>query len=143
MTQALRLGDVERLLADGSPGSRSVVASAVARMGEVRALSSSQREAWEHVVRVFARDAEMVVRAALAEEVKSSTSLPRDVAEMLARDAIDVARPILGFSEALSEELLVELAAEGGPERQEAIACLLYTSPSPRDRQKSRMPSSA
>ena len=26
---------------------------------------------------------------------------------------------------------------------QEAISCLLYTSPSPRDRQKSRMPSSA
>ncbi|MFM8992570.1 MAG: hypothetical protein ACKOUS_23905, partial [Alphaproteobacteria bacterium] len=69
------------MLADGSPGSRSVVASAVARMGEVPALSASQREAWEHVVRVFARDAELVVRAALAEEVKSSTGLPRDVAE--------------------------------------------------------------
>ena len=26
---------------------------------------------------------------------------------------------------------------------QELVACLLYTSPSPRDRQKSRMPSSA
>ena len=26
---------------------------------------------------------------------------------------------------------------------QQAVACLLYTSPSPRDRQKSRMPSSA
>ena len=28
-------------------------------------------------------------------------------------------------------------------EHAEAISCLLYTSPSPRDRQKSRMPSSA
>eukprot|EP00828_Plagiopyla_frontata_P041279 TRINITY_DN5828_c0_g1_i1.p1 TRINITY_DN5828_c0_g1~~TRINITY_DN5828_c0_g1_i1.p1 ORF type:complete len:143 (+),score=27.82 TRINITY_DN5828_c0_g1_i1:34-462(+) len=28
-------------------------------------------------------------------------------------------------------------------EKSEAISCLLYTSPSPRDRQKSRMPSSA
>ena len=27
--------------------------------------------------------------------------------------------------------------------QEQAIACLLYTSPSPRDRQKSRMPSSA
>ncbi len=129
MTQALSLGDVERLLADGSPGSRSMVATAVARMGDVPALSASQREAWVDVVRVFARDAEMVVRAALAEEVKSSTSLPRDVAETLARDAIDVARPILGFSEALSEELLVELAAAGGPERQEAIAGRRSVSP--------------
>ncbi len=122
MTQALSIGDVERLLADGSAGSRSTVASAVARMGDVPALSASQRQAWEDVVRVFARDAEMVVRAALAEEVKASNALPRDVAETLARDAIDVARPILGFSEALSEELLVELASMGGPEQQEAIA---------------------
>ena len=30
-----------------------------------------------------------------------------------------------------------------GGKTREAIACLLYTSPSPRDRQKSRMPSSA
>ena len=29
------------------------------------------------------------------------------------------------------------------PEKQEDRICLLYTSPSPRDRQKSRMPSSA
>ena len=28
-------------------------------------------------------------------------------------------------------------------ERMESLDCLLYTSPSPRDRQKSRMPSSA
>ena len=28
-------------------------------------------------------------------------------------------------------------------EKEEALICLLYTSPSPRDRQKSRMPSSA
>ena len=32
---------------------------------------------------------------------------------------------------------------EGSPILRDAVACLLYTSPSPRDRQKSRMPSSA
>ena len=32
---------------------------------------------------------------------------------------------------------------EGGPTEAEGLICLLYTSPSPRDRQKSRMPSSA
>ena len=31
----------------------------------------------------------------------------------------------------------------GGGKRAKGIICLLYTSPSPRDRQKSRMPSSA
>ena len=35
------------------------------------------------------------------------------------------------------------MAKSGRLERRDNYACLLYTSPSPRDRQKSRMPSSA
>ena len=51
--------------------------------------------------------------------------------------------------EELHEESLEELKARradaqsGQVDIDEAEACLLYTSPSPRDRQKSRMPSSA
>ena len=37
----------------------------------------------------------------------------------------------------------VELIAVGTPKSYDLEACLLYTSPSPRDRQKSLMPSSA
>ena len=40
------------------------------------------------------------------------------------------------------DEALVELAEENGA-KYLVDSCLLYTSPSPRDRQKSRMPSSA
>ena len=40
----------------------------------------------------------------------------------------------------LMEEAKARLAAE---KAAKAKSCLLYTSPSPRDRQKSRMPSSA
>ena len=42
------------------------------------------------------------------------------------------------ISQVQVEYLLFETALSHGP-----YACLLYTSPSPRDRQKSRMPSSA
>ena len=38
---------------------------------------------------------------------------------------------------------LISCASEGARYGARANACLLYTSPSPRDRQKSRMPSSA
>ena len=38
---------------------------------------------------------------------------------------------------------LMSAAMDTVTEHRLAIACLLYTSPSPRDRQKSRMPSSA
>ena len=46
--------------------------------------------------------------------------------------------------EARQNSLLVQTGK--GPQQmksEENVACLLYTSPSPRDRQKSRMPSSA
>ena len=45
---------------------------------------------------------------------------------------------------ALSDEEAIEaLAADGQLIKRPFVDCLLYTSPSPRDRQKSRMPSSA
>ena len=40
-------------------------------------------------------------------------------------------------------EAFLPLIAETPDDRDLVLACLLYTSPSPRDRQKSRMPSSA
>ena len=50
--------------------------------------------------------------------------------------------------EMLTEERSQEIKLRGNPSGKPIIAglrtdCLLYTSPSPRDRQKSRMPSSA
>ena len=48
---------------------------------------------------------------------------------------------------AASAELAFKEASDSGSllggKKIEAMSCLLYTSPSPRDRQKSRMPSSA
>ena len=39
--------------------------------------------------------------------------------------------------------VITAIRANGGAILEKTIPCLLYTSPSPRDRQKSRMPSSA
>ena len=59
-----------------------------------------------------------------------------------AEDIIEAAKPIChkyGYALMLSDEVI----EVGGRVYVKATACLLYTSPSPRDRQKSRMPSSA
>ena len=53
---------------------------------------------------------------------------------------------VIGHLKKLGFEILVEAGAGAGAHFSDAAyseACLLYTSPSPRDRQKSRMPSSA
>ena len=44
---------------------------------------------------------------------------------------------------AISGDPLEQLKMSSDPNRDFLITCLLYTSPSPRDRQKYRMPSSA
>ena len=52
----------------------------------------------------------------------------------------EVVRPALLWNDTRSAGAAADLVAELGAKEW---ACLLYTSPSPRDRQKSRMPSSA
>ena len=55
-------------------------------------------------------------------------------------EAMTVAASIFGGK---AMDLGAPLVAEAIRRREPAMLCLLYTSPSPRDRQKSRMPSSA
>ena len=50
---------------------------------------------------------------------------------------------VFDFGEIKEENGLVSHEFEFKNVSQKVISCLLYTSPSPRDRQKSRMPSSA
>ena len=56
------------------------------------------------------------------------------------------AEHVVGVAKGVSEDIVADLRANFEGECSEVgmyLACLLYTSPSPRDRQKSRMPSSA
>ena len=79
----------------------------------------------------------------LVDEVQQDGSIDKNEGELL-KNAID-------FSEQQAQDILihrVDLAALPITASKEEVAalftdCLLYTSPSPRDRQKSRMPSSA
>ena len=50
---------------------------------------------------------------------------------------------ILCMSDAMSYEARAYILDAGSKKLESTDSCLLYTSPSPRDRQKSRMPSSA
>jgi uncharacterized protein (DUF2336 family) len=62
------------------------------------------------VLDLLARDTEKKVRQALAEASGASASLPHGIALRLARDEIEVARPILTQSPVLTDEDLAEIA---------------------------------
>jgi len=121
MTDTLTNRDIDRLLSDASAPSRAATAAKVAALiGQP--LSATERSEAEALVRVFARDAERLVRAALAEQARASRQFPVDVVEALARDDADIAEPVLAGSELLSDEVLIEIVRGGDGDKQTAIA---------------------
>ena len=70
-----------------------------------------------------------------------------DIAEPLARSVSTAAVALSATTNPIEQwlQIINTAVANGGALAQTYLAnpCLLYTSPSPRDRQKSRMPSSA
>ena len=66
-----------------------------------------------------------------------------DSAVAIVRNGDDMARTFHVGAAYIPDSARIEPVSRGIDMSQRAKACLLYTSPSPRDRQKSRMPSSA
>lgn len=118
----LTSSDVERLLHQpGAVARIETMAKLVLEMEEGDLTASEQRLALD-VLRAFASDAEMEVRAAVAWQIHNSPVLTGDMAEKLARDVAQVAVPILKYVDGLPEQLLLEIVAERDPQKQLAIA---------------------
>jgi uncharacterized protein (DUF2336 family) len=123
----LGIQDVQRLLADPSPAARADTAAKVAQAYANEneggpALTPVERELAQAIITALARDAEVQVRQALAEQLKDSPQVPRSVALKLARDAAAVATPLLQFSPVFNDADLIELVRAVSPLHQSAIA---------------------
>ena len=85
------------------------------------------------------QDAEVI----LADHLGPTAQLDK-LCDITSKELIDVSK--LPYKKSISQEKINELLithARSGRKVARLKGCLLYTSPSPRDRQKSRMPSSA
>ncbi|CAK0779288.1 DUF2336 domain-containing protein [Azospirillaceae bacterium] len=122
MSDQLTKQDVIRLLSDPSATTRADTAAKVAKSLDKAQLSPGERQLAEDIVRRMARDTALRVRQTLAENLKNSNALPRDVALMLARDVEAVSLPILSLSTVLSDDDLFELVRDGTSAKQSAIA---------------------
>lgn len=101
--------DVNRLLADPSGEARAEMAAKIAADFDAGELTGSERKMAEDIFRLMVKDAEVRVREALSQNLKENPTVPHDVAMSLARDVDSVALPVLQFSEALSDEDLIEI----------------------------------
>lgn len=122
MSDTLSQQDVLRLLQDPSPQTRADMAGKVAGQFSGKHLSASERVLAEDIVRIMAKDVAVRVRAALSDSLKTSTSIPRDVALTLARDVEEVALPFIEVSALLSETDLMEIVHTGSEQKQTAVA---------------------
>lgn len=122
MAASLTPQDVARLMADPSPDLRAELAEKLANDLSGPGLAVQEVTLAQDIVRLLARDVEDRVRATLAQGLRHSANLPRDVALRLADDIDQVSLPLLADSLVLTDDDLVELVRRGSPRRQETIA---------------------
>ena len=119
---ALTDEDVRTLVKGATPDERALAARKLCTTMERTPLSDEDRALAADILRVMAADAAELVRKAIAEELKSSSVVPRDVAVKLARDVESVCLPLLTFSPVFTDADLAEVVRLGGPVRQVAVA---------------------
>ena len=73
----------------------------------------------------------------------ATTAKPHELIPAMLRDWGDIGAQVLVDRLQIAPDQAAEVAAEIALTISDEYACLLYTSPSPRDRTRSRMPSSA
>lgn len=114
--------DVAKLLKNPSGDLRAQTASKIAHQFDAGALTPEAREIALDIVKFMVRDAEVMVRRAISEGLRSNPDIPKDVALTLAKDVIEVSEPILEFSTIFTDEDLVSIIGDSSPEHQMAIA---------------------
>lgn len=124
MVNSLSGTDVERLLTDPSPEARIEMIGKLSADFTAATLNETERRLAEDIFRALAQDATVRVRQALADHLKESRNVPRDVALKLARDIDAVAIPILTYSTVLTDADLLQIISDTdtGVAKHEAIA---------------------
>jgi uncharacterized protein (DUF2336 family) len=122
MTTILSHEDVDRLLTERSPDARAALAGKVAVSLAEPGLTLGEIALAQDIVRILARDVEAKVRGSIAQALRDSRHLPRDVALRLAEDIDSVALPVLAESLVLTDADLVGLVRHGTVAKQETIA---------------------
>lgn len=119
---ALTEEDIRTLVKGATADERAFAARKLCKTIDTVPLDDEDRQSAAEILRIMAGDAAELVRKALAETLKASAHLPRDVALKLARDVESISLPLLNFSPAFTDDDLAEIVKLGGPVRQLAIA---------------------
>lgn len=109
MTEKLSQKDVELLTKSKDVESKIAVINKISGQYRDKAFTGKEQGLAEEIFRLLLRYAEIGVRKSIAENLMSADFVPRDVLLSLAKDIDDVSRPILEFSELLTDDDLVDI----------------------------------
>jgi len=121
MEETLKEDDVKRLLASPDAETRAEIAGKIA--AQHAHLTEAQRKMAEDIFRLMVRDAEVRVREALAQQLKSNAMVPGDVALALARD-VDTATLVSNTGAELTEHTLANVVERYSGSSDEVGAAL-------------------
>ncbi|MDP6787902.1 MAG: DUF2336 domain-containing protein [Rhodospirillales bacterium] len=112
-----------KLAKDKSPRGRKILADELSKvfLDKYANLSSREQNLMFEILRLLVHDIEMPLRKTIAERLAAEPALPRNLAKLLANDAIEIAFPILSLSQALLDEDLIEIIRKRSVEHQLAI----------------------
>ena len=114
--------DVELLTKSGDVESKISVINKISGHYRDENFSEKEKSLAEEVFRLLMRYAEVGVRKSISENLMNADSIPRDILLTLAKDIDDVSRPILEFSEFLTDDDLISIIKTTSTEHQIAIS---------------------
>jgi hypothetical protein len=122
MTFEINKDQIFKLLKSGESEVQKFAALKMTEGYSKREFSASERQIVEDIFRVLCQKADVFVRIILSESLKNCNNLPHDIALKLAKDAVEVAVPMLQYSEVLTDEDLCEIIDETVRAKRLAIA---------------------
>lgn len=106
---SVTLMDVEQLTQEPSGKVRATLAAKIAAEFREGGFSQSESEVAIDIFRLLLKDVEKNVREAMAQQLCHSPHVPRDIITKMAGDAIEVAGPVLRYSQVLNDDDLLAI----------------------------------
>ena len=121
-TKQLTKEDVLKLAEDSSVERKIETVSKLASFYDEQGLSVEEIKLAEDIFKVMVKDAEVIVRQALSENLKENNRIPRDLAISLASDVESVSLPFIEVSDMLTTEDLLNIVSSENEQKQKAVA---------------------
>lgn len=114
--------DIDELTQNMSSKTKSEAIKKVGYYYNDTILTDNERKIAEDIFRIMVVDAEEQVRSILADSLKSSKRIPRDIIQKIVNDKDNIALPFIRQATSLTDEDLVDILNSQNIDRQKAVA---------------------